>query len=139
MHCREDAGSFVADGRRVRQVIFNLLSNALKHTPKGGMITLGADIVGDSVQIYVADTGAGVAPDVMPSAFERFSATGGSSGRAGAGLGLALVNRFVEMHNGWVELESTKGTGTKVTCHFPRMARVRKRPSQSENRDALGA
>jgi signal transduction histidine kinase len=139
LHCREDAGSFVADGRRVRQVIFNLLSNSLKHTPKGGMITLGADIVGDSVQIYVADTGAGVAADVMPSAFERFSATGGSSGRAGAGLGLALVNRFVEMHNGWVGLESAKGTGTKVTCHFPRTARGRKRPSQSENRGALGA
>jgi len=58
----------------------------------------------------------------MPSAFERFSAKGIAVTRAGAGLGLALVNRFIELHHGWVELESQPGLGTRVTCHLPRGA-----------------
>ncbi|HEX3485311.1 MAG TPA: ATP-binding protein, partial [Micropepsaceae bacterium] len=58
--------------------------------------------------------------DFQPSAFERFTAKGNAVGRPGAGLGLALVNRFVELHGGWVELESSDGGGTRVTCHLPR-------------------
>ena len=122
LECAADAGTFVADKRRIGQVLFNLLSNALKYTPRGGTVTLGARIVDEDVQIYVADTGSGVPPEVMPSAFERFSAKGGGGARGGVGLGLALVNRFIELHNGWVELESTVGQGTKVTCHLPRGA-----------------
>ncbi len=120
LECPEDAGSFLADMRRLRQVIFNLLSNALKYTPRGGTITLGGEISGNDVRIFVADTGPGISADIMPSAFERFSAKGGSGGKAGAGLGLALVNRFVELHGGWVELASTPDQGTTVTCHLPR-------------------
>jgi signal transduction histidine kinase len=122
LDCDRDMGSFVGDARRLKQVVFNLLSNAFKYTPRGGTVTLGGDIIGDSVRIYVSDTGPGVSPDVMPSAFERFSAKGVAVARAGAGLGLALVNRFVELHHGWVELESVSGKGTKVTCHLPRDA-----------------
>jgi signal transduction histidine kinase len=120
LDCREDAGAFLADLRRLRQVIFNLLSNALKYTPRGGTITLGGDISDNDVRIFVSDTGPGIPAEIMPSAFERFSAKGGASGKAGAGLGLALVNRFVELHGGWVELASTPGEGTTVTCHLPR-------------------
>jgi len=89
-------------------------------------VTVGGDIVGDDVRIYVADTGPGVSPELMPSAFERFSAKGVAVARAGAGLGLALVNRFIELHHGWVELESQTGAGTRVTCHLPRKADVQK-------------
>ena len=62
---REDAGTFVGDGRRLRQVVFNLLSNAFKFTPRG-RVTLGGEIVGDDVRIFVADTGPGVSPELMP-------------------------------------------------------------------------
>ncbi len=120
LQCREDAGSFIADARRVRQVLFNLLSNAFKYTPRGGAITLGGEIRGEGVQIFVADTGPGVPAEVKASAFESFAAKNAPAARAGAGLGLALVNRFVELHGGWVELDSTPERGTRVTCHLPR-------------------
>jgi signal transduction histidine kinase len=114
----DGAGQFLADDRRVRQIVFNLLSNAFKFTPRGGMITLSGRIQGEDVQIAVADTGPGIAPEVKANVFERFAAKSRSGQRAGAGLGLALVNRFVELHDGWVEIESEHGT--LVRCHLPR-------------------
>ena len=120
LNCKEDAGQFVADSRRLKQVVFNLISNALKYTPPRGRVTLSGEIHDEEVRISVQDTGPGVPADFMPSAFERFTAKGNAVGRPGAGLGLALVNRFVELHGGWVELESNDGGGTRVTCHLPR-------------------
>ncbi|MBV9570426.1 MAG: PAS-domain containing protein [Alphaproteobacteria bacterium] len=115
-----DVGTAVLDRRRIRQVIFNLLSNALKFTPRGGAVELGARIVGEDVQIHVRDSGPGIAPDVQPRVFGQFEAKGRSGQRRGAGLGLALVNRFVTMHDGWVEIETAEGHGTLVRCHLPR-------------------
>ena len=132
LHCREDAGPFVADPRRVRQILFNLLSNAFKYTPRGGTITLGGQIKGEDVQIFVADTGPGIPAEVKASAFESFAAKNAPAARGGAGLGLALVNRFVELHGGWVELESAPGQGTRVTCHLPRQVkRARELPKEA--------
>ncbi|MEJ1970644.1 MAG: PAS-domain containing protein [Rhizomicrobium sp.] len=121
--CAETAGQFLGDERRIQQVVFNLLSNAFKYTPSGGTITLSGAIQGEDVTIAVADTGPGMAPEMKARAFERFASKTRSGQRAGAGLGLALVNRFVELHDGWVEIESeTLGDvgGTLVRCHFPR-------------------
>ena len=115
-----DSGPFLADARRLRQIVFNLLSNAFKFTPRGGVITLSARIVGEDVQIAVADNGPGLAPEVKATVFERFSAKSQAGSRAGAGLGLALVNRFLELHDGWVEIETAAGGGTLVRCHLPR-------------------
>jgi signal transduction histidine kinase len=134
LECRADVGTFVADGRRLKQILFNLLSNAFKHTPRGGTITLAGDIAGDDVRIAVSDTGPGVAPEIMPSAFERFSAKGSAAARGGAGLGLALVNRFIELHDGWVELKSAPGQGTTVTCHLPRRADAHPTPRDTAAR-----
>jgi signal transduction histidine kinase len=116
----EDAGPFLADARRIRQIVFNLLSNAFKFTPRGGDVTLTGRIVGEDVQITVEDNGPGLAPDVKATVFERFSAKSRAGARAGAGLGLALVNRFMELHDGWVEIEDGKSGGTVVRCHLPR-------------------
>ncbi len=127
--CSEGAGSFLADARRIRQVVFNLLSNAFKFTPKGGAIVLGGHIDGEDVQFYVSDNGPGIAPEVRASVFERFSAKANAGQRGGAGLGLALVNRFVELHDGWVEIESTNGT--LVRCHLPR--RIHDEPPASSD------
>lgn len=120
LECRPDVGVVAVDPRRMRQVVFNLLSNAFKFTQRGGAITLGASILGDDVQIWVSDTGPGIAPEVKANAFDRFAAKSRSGQRAGAGLGLALVNRFVELHDGWVEIESIVNEGTTVRCHLPR-------------------
>lgn len=120
LDCRDDAGVFLADGRRIRQVVFNLLSNALKYTPRGGIITLIGDIQDEDVSIAVSDTGPGIAPEVKANVFERFASKGRAGQRAGAGLGLALVNRFIELHSGWVEIDSRAGQGTIVRCHIPR-------------------
>jgi signal transduction histidine kinase len=119
LDCAAEPGEVVVDPRRIRQVVFNLLSNAFKYTQRGGGITLGGAILGDDVQIYVSDTGPGIAPEVKASVFERFSAKSRAGKSAGAGLGLALVNRFVELHDGWVEIESSSN-GTLVRCHLPR-------------------
>jgi signal transduction histidine kinase len=132
LECKAEGGQFVADGRRLRQVVFNLISNAFKYTPRGGTVTLGGEINGEDVRIFVADTGPGVPPEIMPLAFERFSAKGGSATRAGAGLGLALVHRFIELHDGWVELESHAGQGTRVTCHLPRSLARQKQPPPAD-------
>ena len=132
LDCAEDVGIVVVDPRRIRQVVFNLLSNAFKYTPRGGHITLGGRIEGDDVQIFVSDTGPGIAPEVKANVFERFSAKGRSGQRAGAGLGLALVNRFVELHDGWVEMESGTETGTLVRCHLPRRFHEPEIPGESK-------
>ena len=120
LDAKPDVGEVVLDPRRIRQVVFNLLSNAFKFTPRGGAITLGATIRGEDVQIYVSDTGPGLAPEVKANAFDRFAAKSRSGQRAGAGLGLALVNRFIELHDGWVEIESVVNKGTTVRAHLPR-------------------
>jgi signal transduction histidine kinase len=115
VECGADVGMLNADEKRLRQILFNLLSNAQHHTDRGDTITLSAVREGDGVRITVADTGAGMAAATQAAAFDNF-ATG--DGR-GAGLGLALVRSFVELHGGWVKLQSAPGRGTAVHCFFP--------------------
>jgi signal transduction histidine kinase len=129
--CKQQQSPFLGDPRRLKQVVFNLIANAFKYTPKGGTVTLGGRINADEVQFFVADTGPGVPPDIMASVFDRFSARGGAVARAGAGIGLTLVKQFIELHGGWVELESQIGGGTRVTCHVPRKREPRKSVRQS--------
>jgi signal transduction histidine kinase len=128
LDCTPGAGLFMADPRRMRQVVFNLLSNAFKFTPRGGVVRLTGRIIAEDVQIAVADNGPGLSPEVKANVFERFSAKGRAGNHAGAGLGLALVNRFVELHDGWVEIESEKGT--LVRCHIPRRIAASESPRE---------
>ncbi|MGV6801005.1 MAG: PAS-domain containing protein [bacterium] len=114
--CDENIGSIIADGKRLKQLLFNLLANAFAFTDEGGKVVLGADRDGDTVRIWVKDSGRGIPVDEQAKAFDRFESQGPSSG---AGLGLSLVKSFVELHGGWVRLSSCKPGGTMVSCHLP--------------------
>ena len=114
--CARDIGIIEADEQRLKQVLFNLLSNAFAYTGAGGQVTIGADRTADMARLWVADTGRGVSPEDQAKAFDAFESRGPS---AGVGLGLSLVERFIKLHGGWVRLESNPGEGTQVTCHLP--------------------
>lgn len=113
--CDPQIGEIAADQKRITQVIVNLLSNALRHTERGDTITVTAERAEDLVRLTVADTGKGMNFEAQAHAFDSFQ----SGDRRGAGLGLALVRSFVEMHGGWVALKSEPGRGVTVTCHLP--------------------
>ena len=112
-----EVGTLDLDPRRVRQVIGNLVTNALRHTPSGGRVTVAVHVAGDGVELMVSDTGSGMAAEAVERAFDRFWRAGDA---AGAGLGLGIVRDLVRAHGGDVTLESSPGTGTTVRCRFPR-------------------
>ena len=119
MRVPPDAGSFVADEKRVRQVLFNLLANAVTFSPPGGTITLTAERRPDAVIFAVTDRGPGIPPEVQDRVFDWFETHSLGSHHRGTGLGLSLVRSFVELHGGSVTLDSDIGRGTTVTCVFP--------------------
>ncbi|MEM9617142.1 MAG: PAS-domain containing protein [Pseudomonadota bacterium] len=114
--CPKDIGSADLDERRVKQVLFNLLSNAFSYSGAGGTVTLGAERSNSVVKIWVEDTGRGISPADQAKIFDAFESRGPS---AGAGLGLSLVEKFVKLHGGWVRLDSHEGKGARVTCFLP--------------------
>ena len=111
----------VADWRRVAQVLGNLLTNALHHTPEGGCVTLSAVASGGWVEVAVADTGTGVPPEDLPYIFERFWRRDKSRSRAGggSGLGLAIAKQLVELHGGTIGVESNPGKGSRFHFTLP--------------------
>ncbi|HUZ72186.1 MAG TPA: ATP-binding protein [Stellaceae bacterium] len=111
-------GAIVADERRLKQALFNLVSNALKFTPAGGTVTLAARRERDRVALVVADTGVGVAREDQVRIFEKFERGNPHARQSGPGLGLSLVKSFIELHGGKVELESHPGRGTTITCYL---------------------
>ncbi len=126
---RPDAGTVAIDGRRyddlpdreldplrIRQVVTNLVANALRHTPSGGQVTVVVRPVDAALELEVADTGSGMDAPSAARAFDRFWRSGEA---AGAGLGLAIVRDLVQAHGGEVSLESAPGAGTVVRCRFP--------------------
>jgi signal transduction histidine kinase len=107
-----------ADDRRLRQVVFNLLSNAVKFTPAGGRVEVSALATNGVVEIAVADTGPGIAPEDQDLIFEEFGRA--HTGREGTGLGLTLSRRFVELHGGRLWVESVPGEGSTFRFTLPR-------------------
>ena len=114
-----DIGSFVADDRRIRQILFNLLANAVGFAPSGSTITLSAERRPDAIVLSVTDRGPGIPDDVQDRVFDRFETHSQGSSHRGAGLGLSIVRSFVELHGGSVTLDSAVGQGTTVICTFP--------------------
>ena len=112
-------GSFVADERRLRQILFNLLSNAVGFSPEGEIVTLVAERHPDAVYFRVTDRGPGIPPEAMDKVFDWFETDSMGSQHRGPGLGLSLVRSFVELHGGTVTIDSASGQGTTVTCAFP--------------------
>jgi signal transduction histidine kinase/ActR/RegA family two-component response regulator len=110
------AGPATGDATRLQQIVWNLVMNAVKFTPKGGRIQVYLQRINSHVEIVVSDSGSGIAPDVLPFIFERFRQADSSSTRAhgGLGLGLALVKHLVELHGGTVVAQS-EGDGKGAT------------------------
>jgi signal transduction histidine kinase len=119
IRAKPDIGSFIADERRVRQVLFNLLSNAVGFSPPGERVTLTAERAADAIVFKVTDRGPGIPPDMQDKVFEWFETNTTGSRHRGAGLGLSLVRSFVELHGGRVDIDSAAGRGTTVICTFP--------------------
>jgi signal transduction histidine kinase len=115
----QNIGAFTADERRVRQILFNLLANAVSFSPGGATITLRAERRTDAVIFAVTDRGPGIPQEVLEKVFDWFESHSLGSQHRGPGLGLSLVRSFVELHGGTVSITSVVGEGTTVTCTFP--------------------
>ncbi len=116
----ERLGMIGGDERKVKQVLLNLLSNALKFTPEGGRIDVGAGLSSDVAEVSVTDTGVGIAPEDQEAVFEEFRQVGGAEKKAeGTGLGLALSRKFIELHGGQIWVKSQVGVGSTFTFTLP--------------------
>jgi signal transduction histidine kinase len=109
-----------ADAQRVEQIVSNLLGNAIRHTPPGGLVAATASVDAETVCLEVRDTGDGIDPQDLPHVFERFYRGRGEDGRAGLGLGLALVKELAEAMGGSSSVTSTPGEGSSFAVHLPR-------------------
>ena len=124
LDCAADTGIVMADERRLKQALLNLVRNAITHTPEGGVITLEARRGAESVNMTVRDTGPGIRGEDLQRIFEPFeraqgaAAPGGKSYR-GAGLGLSLVKNIVELHGGSILVDSREGTGAAFIVSLP--------------------
>jgi signal transduction histidine kinase len=116
----ERLGTIRGDERKVKQVLLNLLSNALKFTPEGGRIDVSARVQDGAAEIAVADTGVGIAPEDQEAVFEEFRQVGTADKKVeGTGLGLALSRKFIELHGGRIRVRSQVGHGSTFTFTLP--------------------
>ncbi|NOZ70399.1 MAG: HAMP domain-containing protein [Chloroflexi bacterium] len=117
----EDQAVVMGDADRLRQLLVNLLNNAVQYTPPGGKIELSLECLGEEAQITVRDTGQGIAPEDLPHIFDRFYRADKARSRTkgGTGLGLSIVRWVVDAHRGEIEVESTPGEGTTFRVRLP--------------------
>jgi signal transduction histidine kinase len=113
------ATTVLGDADRLRQVVGNLVGNALRYTPPGGSVTLRCGVSGDEAVVTVADTGSGIAAEHLPHVFDRFWRAEKSRGGGGSGLGLAIARRIVLDHGGDISVRSREGHGTTFVLRLP--------------------
>jgi len=109
----------IADATKTTQVINNLLHNAIRHTPEGGVVVAQVGPDQDGLRVTIRDTGVGIEPDKLAHVFDRYYQAGSSSTEGGSGLGLSIVKRLVELQGGRVGIESDVGVGTSVWFTLP--------------------
>ena len=131
LRCPPEIGVIEADERRLKQALFNLISNAIKFTPAGGAIRIEAMCREDALLLTVADTGVGIPLADQARVFEKFER---GVRQPGAGLGLSLVKSLIELHGGTVMIESASGQGTRVTCRLPVVRQTIPSPDASDPR-----
>jgi two-component system sensor histidine kinase BaeS len=112
-----DIEPIAIDPLRIREVLTNLVANALRYTPPGGRVDVKVGVQGDGVEVRVVDTGAGISAGELPRIFDRFYKGAGSSG---SGLGLTIARNLVEAHGGTIRAESRAGAGTTIIFTLPR-------------------
>lgn len=114
-------GDILGDGDRLKQIIANLLENAIKFTPKGGQVTIRLERLNSELGIIVSDTGIGIRSDFLPLVFDRFTQAEVPSRHepGGVGLGLAIARHLVELHHGAIEVVSEEGRGTTFIVRLP--------------------
>lgn len=112
---------FIADSNRVQQVLYNLLANAVTHSPEGSTITLDSQESEEEIVLRISDCGPGIPADQQATLFQRFSSHTRGGGKRGAGLGLAIARSLVELHGGSLELDPTAASGTRFVCRFPKV------------------
>lgn len=116
----EGLESISVDPKRIRQVIANLLSNAIRYTPTSGRIEISIHGAEGEVEVYVSDTGPGISPEDLPRLFERFYRGDPARNRSGgSGLGLAIARRWVEAHGGRIWAENNRTGGARFTFRLP--------------------
>jgi two-component system, OmpR family, sensor histidine kinase VicK len=120
-HVMGDVPNIEADYGRIEQVIFNIISNAIKYTPEGGKITVFIGILYNDVYVKVTDTGIGIPESDLPRIFERFYRVDKARSRemGGTGLGLSIAREIVEAHSGTISITSEANKGTEVTVRLP--------------------
>lgn len=114
-----EASNIIADSTRFRQIIYNLISNAINHSPDGGNIIVDSSVENGNVLISVSDQGPGVPDEERDKIFSRFESSTKGNARKGAGLGLSIVKSFMQLHDGDVYIEPANGRGAKFVCTFP--------------------
>ncbi|HET6250128.1 MAG TPA: sensor histidine kinase [Tepidisphaeraceae bacterium] len=114
-----DAAKFKADPNRLRQVLVNLLDNALKYTCRGGLVQFSAQVQAAGVIIEVKDNGMGISPEELPRIWDRLYRSDKSRTQRGLGLGLSLVKAVVEAHHGTVSVTSRVSGGSIFTVRLP--------------------
>jgi len=126
LHLATDLGSVVVDAAKLRQILYNFLSNALKFTPEGGLVAIRAALIGEAFRVEVEDNGIGIAKEDLRHLFVAFRQLDQSAAKRypGTGLGLALSKRLAEAHGGKVGVHSVRGVGSTFWVELPRRAAI---------------
>lgn len=132
----QDLDKIAADRIRFKQILFNLVSNAIKFTPQGGKVTMTAQMINGMAHFTIKDTGIGISEENRSKLFQPFMQLDSATNRnyEGTGLGLSLVKRFVEMHKGRIWLESEIGKGTTFVFELPLKQNTEQNNAETENK-----